>query len=1380
MCSCAAGEVSCIGVPLHSMPALPRRALHHVEVMQSELTALEDAALAGTRTASLRLIGDGLVVIAPHALAPLAGELRSLDLSYNQLQEVPAALRPLKSLHWLSLHGNQLTALNVDWGHLRDTLASLYLGAGSLAELRHLHTLELDNNHLSVLTASSVPASLRSLSAQHNALVRVPYSLLEPGGPPRLQHLMLRGNLVRTLPRAGLRAHKALDRLDLADNNIQTLPSRCFNGTLSVRDLRLDSNSLRALPANALEGFGTARLSLASNRLEYLHPAALQGLEHSLEHLDLDGNALRVFPAEALANLTRLRSLLLANNRLSEVGGDAMAGVAGTLRALSLAGNDLHALPLAALRRCVALSHLNLGYNGIPSLHAEDLRGWGASLDTLLLASNKVASLEARAFRHAPRLRELNLSFNRLAGLHADAFLDLAALQSLEASFSLAELDRFPEDALRPLVALRWLALDNNDIRAMDSGALKTLANLEFLNLEDNLLSELPPGLFGPQHARLRELRLGGNSLRAVRTADFRGLRGLRTLVLSGNHIKVVESAALEDLPRLETLLLADNGMTKLQPGALRNLPALATLDLHRNRLQVFSLSAFVNVSRPEAPLAINASWNRVAELYSADTEGAPLYVHTLDLSHNFVAELKTKFLSGVGASLRRLHLAHNRISRLDGHVLAALQSLELLSLQDNDLVTLAPRAFQGCDMLQVLLLQRNHIDALQPEQFARMASLRVLDLSHNRLRGVPVGALEATPLERLDLSHNDLAAVPSGALAEVGGTLRWLGLAGNALQHLDGTVFVATPGLRHLDLAANKLTFLPDNVFSPLGALLSLQLGHNPLRANLAELLHYRLGRESFAEVPRLATLTLRALPLDTMEADTLQPLRLLRVLRAEAWTRLGPHGLGAVLGAAPSLKVLALSVGAKTEASPLPPHVTGTQLAEFPAALFVRLAHIPHLALDFRENGLSSMAPETFYRNSSSWERAGTTLISGGINLKGNPWVCDCSLSWLGAWLRRWLREVLQVGLSLCLCLTHWALWPADAAELSEALLVELRGQRADFQNTYALIESRLDKLEKAITNQPRVSDPAARPSPSDEETQYVLGDAESMEIIVNLGPLRAGRPLNVERRAVTPSSRRLWDQGGVDGDLVFSVPSTMGEIASSVCISITDFDDDQEPEAKPGQPPGKHPAAGPRPVEDVKKSIGEARKTVAGPAPKDSPGKAGKYSSLAHHCTAAERVSDVSPSFRAVPAPTKDVTAKNITAKDVSAKGVTTKDIPTKDAIVKDADAKVATAKDAPAVPAPMPRPASSICFSLEENEAEEAAQEARRAVGPKVSLKLPGQAQGQAYTHGPYALRGPRGSARSSSASRLSWRSPPPGSQEQCEHRGDLHRSITVAC
>lgn len=377
------------------------------------------------------------------------------------------------------------------------------------------------------------------------------------------------------------------------------------------------------------------------------------------------------------------------------------------LRTLSLAGNALRAVPADALRLGAPLAHLDLGYNAIPRLEPGDLEGWASSLDTLLLTNNHIAHLGAGVFRHAPRLRELNLSFNRLAGMHPDALAGLEGLRSLEASFALADAaadgdDGFPEAALRPLRALRWLALDGNDIRSLSAAALRPLPALEFLNLEDNLLSELPDGLFGSHLGRLRELRLGYNRMRALRAGTFSGLVALRTLVLAGNRIGVLESGALAALPRLETVLLAGNALTRLQPGALRALPSVVSLDLHDNALRAFPLAAFANVSRPDAPCVLNASRNRVAELYAGDAEGA-LFVHTLDLSHNLVAELRPRFVAALGASLRRLRLAHNRISRLDGHVLAAAPGLELLDLAHNDLVALAAAAFRGCGLLQVV-----------------------------------------------------------------------------------------------------------------------------------------------------------------------------------------------------------------------------------------------------------------------------------------------------------------------------------------------------------------------------------------------------------------------------------------------------------------------------------------------------------------------------------------------------------------------------------------------------------------------------------------------------------------------------------------------------
>lgn len=36
---------------------------------------------------------------------------------------------------------------------------------------------------------------------------------------------------------------------------------------------------------------------------------------------------------------------------------------------------------------------------------------------------------------------------------------------------------------------------------------------------------------------------------------------------------------------------------------------------------------------------------------------------------------------------------------------------------------------------------------------------------------------------------------------------------------------------------------------------------------------------------------------------------------------------------------------------------------------------------------------------------------FISGGVLLEDNPWVCGCSIVWLGNWIRRWMRETLRV---------------------------------------------------------------------------------------------------------------------------------------------------------------------------------------------------------------------------------------------------------------------------------------------------------------------------------------------------------------------------------
>ncbi|KAF4518519.1 hypothetical protein B566_EDAN004263 [Ephemera danica] len=835
-------DVSCVGVPFASLPELPGGQVAHVDVVSSGLEAVDSEVLGGAQVESLRLMSNRILYINERAFSAMEDALRSLDLSYNELFQIPfEALRHVRSLDWINFLGNHISSLGEDeddWSpYIRETLTNMLMGKNDLAELppsalsrfQQLTWLDLEHNRLTSIAPGSLPVSLQTLSASHNLITRFPAPALDE--LRNLAWLYLRGNYLEELPEYTFRHRKRLDKLDLGENFLRTIPHNLFNGSLTVRDLNLDFNYLRTLPPQAFRGLNTGRIYLSKNRLETMDDRAFVGLGHTLEYLDLDNNLLDRVP-KALQQLKRLKYLYLASNKLREVPADAFDGFAGSIRALSLSGNQLSRVPREALRECRRLSHLNLGYNQLPDIVAEDFEGWAGTLETLLLINNRITQLDAHVFRHAPRLKELSLSFNQLSDIHDEAFTNLGnSLLNLEMSFGLNRED-FPETVLKPLTSLSWLALDNNNLRTISRTALYTFGQLQYLNLEANKLTRIPPQLFHPNvHRHLVDVRLAYNHLEEIESETFASLPLLQTIVLTGNRLRAIHSGAFSDLPALVTLELSDNRLTMLAPKAFMNLPSLGRLKLQFNELREFSLGSLYNVTSPYSSMMLNLSHNQITGLFPGDS-GDIVHAKVLDVSHNRVPEVPVNFLQGLAASLRRLYLGYNRIQRLDDSAFGTLEHLQVLSLPHNGIQVIRRRAFHGVAGLQVLELHNNHI-----EQFVIMSGglpeLRSLHLAHNHVRSLPRDIFANSRLERLDLSHNEFV---------VGGTLRYLDMSNNQIEHLDATMFPETPHLLGLRLAGNRLTILPDNVFTGLGGqLLRLDLSGNPLqRANFKELFHY------------------------------------------------------------------------------------------------------------------------------------------------------------------------------------------------------------------------------------------------------------------------------------------------------------------------------------------------------------------------------------------------------------------------------------------------------------------------------------------------------------------------------------------------------------
>ncbi|MFA0143964.1 leucine-rich repeat-containing protein kinase family protein [Vibrio kanaloae] len=124
-------------------------------------------------------LSDGLTEL-PLEILELADSLEILDLSGNQLSDLPAELSQLTHLRIIFASNNLFT-------HLPDVLGTL----------PKLEMVGFKTNQIKTVSEVSLPPQLRWLILTDNAIEVLPNSL---GERPRLQKLALAGNQLRALP----------------------------------------------------------------------------------------------------------------------------------------------------------------------------------------------------------------------------------------------------------------------------------------------------------------------------------------------------------------------------------------------------------------------------------------------------------------------------------------------------------------------------------------------------------------------------------------------------------------------------------------------------------------------------------------------------------------------------------------------------------------------------------------------------------------------------------------------------------------------------------------------------------------------------------------------------------------------------------------------------------------------------------------------------------------------------------------------------------------------------------------------------------------------------------------------------------------------------
>lgn len=336
---------------LTDLPLLPKsQTLSEVYVSQNGLRALDGIEVAiGLQTLAAR---ENHIVILPVSLAQLP--LRTLDVSRNDINDIPAEFGLIDTLQKLLVDGNFLRKVNrgVFDGKINEVKKYLRSRLPASAQV------EAKTSELS----SEVHIALRNASASGV--------------------LQLKGFKIEDIPIDA--CSLAIHEVDASDNNISQLPEDVVAWSQSLKILNLESNKLNTFQSFLCQLTALNTLNLRKNNIRDLPPQFAQF--HQLQFLDLRNNKL-MYIGDEILNLQSLQTLLLGYNAINSI---PSLKVLSNLRELDLSNNVISDIP-EDLYEMKQLSVLNLENNNISRLPLS--LGVMDSVKILMLSGNRLRSL---------------------------------------------------------------------------------------------------------------------------------------------------------------------------------------------------------------------------------------------------------------------------------------------------------------------------------------------------------------------------------------------------------------------------------------------------------------------------------------------------------------------------------------------------------------------------------------------------------------------------------------------------------------------------------------------------------------------------------------------------------------------------------------------------------------------------------------------------------------------------------------------------------------------------------------------------------------------------------------------------------------------------
>ncbi|XP_063697914.1 protein artichoke-like [Culicoides brevitarsis] len=342
------------------------------------------------------------------------------------------------------------------------------------------------------------------------------------------------------------------------------------------------------------------------------------------------------------------------------------------------------------------------------------------------------------------------------------------------------EIQEITENGFHSCRALQFLFLTGNYIKKFHPTSFVNLINLQFLDVGDNLLTEIT----------------------YYRT--FKDLKNLRNLVIYGNNLKSFPAELLKDNPLLSILQIYSNDLLDLEVEQLvKDLPYLSAIWWEDNEVLCSRAIEANNFLRSRGISISNGNSKKVrcyptefifgnykcrsnydVPVYKCETSGTVCTFTDVTLTDD---SYKWKPTADNPAVIAHVNFSSSVIPVITSDICKTFPNMNILELNNLEITEVAEDAFHNCALLNVLNFESNHIKKFHPNTFMFLKNLRVLNIEQNQLSELNDYKIfsEMPNLSELYVDSNNLMEF-SPELVRYNPQLTTLNIYSNDLSDLD------------------------------------------------------------------------------------------------------------------------------------------------------------------------------------------------------------------------------------------------------------------------------------------------------------------------------------------------------------------------------------------------------------------------------------------------------------------------------------------------------------------------------------------------------------------------------------------------------------------